>query len=133
MRLVITGTRNGHPDVERWMSAFGAKYGVPELTVLGDARGVDAQAFEFVNRQSWSYALLRANWKELGDGAGRERNERMIALASLDDWGLAFPGKNSPGTYHCLRLAEEKGLLIALNRRFKPPPKRRQRYTPPGG
>jgi hypothetical protein len=112
MKLVITGSRHGHPDVERWMLKFAIKHGLPELTIVGDAAGVDAQAWEFAVSHLWSYAFIRVKRALGSPEMFHDRNQRMVELASKGDWLLAFPGPRSRGTYDCMRRANERGLNV---------------------
>lgn len=112
VRLVITGSRYGHPDVERWMFAFAVKHGVPDLTIVGDATGVDDQAWQFAVTHLWSYAFIRVK-RALGNPEMfHDRNQRMVNLADKGDWLLAFPDAKSRGTYDCINRGKARGLNV---------------------
>ena len=113
MRVVVTGTREGRPDLVPWLVRFTDKHGIPELFVLGCARGVDAQALRLCHERRWSHAVVFADWA-LGKAAGHQRNQRMVDLATVGDWCLAFPGGASVGTWDCVRRAKAAGLQVAV-------------------
>lgn len=125
-RLVISGARGGHPDVERWLHHYGTGNGRPQLVILGDAHGVDAQAFVFCRRHRWPFAVLWAYWDELGKAAGNERNGRMVEIARPGDLFFGFPGPASVGTYDARDQAIALGLewYMAAAKAFPGPPPR---------
>lgn len=111
MRVLITGSRHGHPLVERWLTAWVERHGEPWF-VLGDATGVDAQAMELCEVRGWSYDRVTAVWALYGNRAGPERNGRMVALCEPGDVCLAFPAADSRGTRDCVRKARAAGLVV---------------------
>ena len=112
MKLLITGSRNGHPYVECAIDAFIAEFDIPEEFILGCANGVDAQANAFCYRRGYNKAIFVANWRKYGNDAGKRRNERMVqdCEGGGDDMFLAFPSGESRGTKHCMTLALFHGM-----------------------
>lgn len=110
MKLLVTGSRDGRRDVEHWLDRWLVKYGIPELVVLGDARGVDWQAMQWCKRHGLLYQVFVADWDNLGKAAGPARNEEMVRACSAGDHALGFPVGDSIGTYGCLSLARHAGL-----------------------
>lgn len=128
MRCVITGTRDGRADLWHWMYRFVAKYGAPELWILGDADGVDSDAGELCMREGWVHRIYYANWRTIGRYnplAGFERNKAMVLTADPGDFCLAFPSGSvhSKGTWHCIGEARARELrvhVIPHVRRIRP-------------
>jgi hypothetical protein len=104
--------------------------------LIGDAQGVDWNAYCFANKNSLQCALycadprrhelfskrlyekevyLPASWEVDGRRAGPLRNECMIAGA--DDLITIWDGR-SPGTYGAMRIAERLGVPVYP---FQPP------------
>lgn len=125
-RLVITGTRNGRPDVwdalDRWCGAFGT----PSVLVLGDQVGVDAGAADWARAykrdqrpgHDFEVKIERAARSARGRVASealRARTARMIDWCEPGDHLLALPDPyNSPGTWLCHLLGQRTGLLCAV-------------------
>lgn len=117
MQLLVTGTRNGRPDVELWLSRWQRKYGAPELLIVGGAKGVDTQAEIFGLRASWKVRVVpvtREQWRLLGGRAGHERNQQMVDLCAQGDHCLAFPSpvRRSAGTWDCVTRARAAQLAV---------------------
>lgn len=114
MRLVVTGSRFGFVGLEQWLDRWVKKYGAPELVILGDARGVDAQAREWAIKHGYTYIVHVADWQTHGKSAGPVRNQKMIDMANIGDWCVAFPKGESKGTYDCIRRAKQRGLFTFI-------------------
>jgi hypothetical protein len=123
MRVGITGSRNGHPQLEQWLAAWVERHGVPELFVLGDGRGVDASARDWVAERGYPYLVEVAHWRRLGSEAGPERNGRMVEAVLAGGPGgvfLSFPCPTSSGTWDCLRQARKRRLKCHTNKALLP-------------
>lgn len=115
MRLLVTGSRHGRDDVTYWLDRWVAKFGEPELVILGDShawvheRGVDLIAYEWVKQRGYKHvqelAHARLPWTE----RFRERDQRMANHLRRDDWALGFPVDDSRGTWLTLRFSAERG------------------------
>lgn len=112
MKVVITGTRKGRPDVSYWLRKFVDKHGVPTF-IIGDAPGVDGDALEICRAKKWPAVRCLVNPLLPSPERFHVRNQFMVDLASPGDWCLAFPGPDSRGTYDCMRRAKERGLQVA--------------------
>lgn len=114
MKLIVTGTRNGRDDVEDLLYQWSEEHGYPKEMLLGGARGVDEQAARWANDNAIDHRVFPANWELHGKSAGPKRNARMVQCASPDDWCLAFPDKDSRGTWNCVGLARKAGLHVQV-------------------
>lgn len=114
MRLLITGTRKGRIDVERWLERWAAKYAAPDELVVGGAPGVDTQAELYALRACWKVRVVPAEWRRWGARAGPLRNLAMVDLCGAGDHCLAFPAHGSRGTYDCVSRARAAGLSVFI-------------------
>jgi len=114
MKLVITGSRFGRADVEYWLDRWVRKYGVPDLIILGDARGVDAQARAWCIKHGYNHRVFVADWATHGKAAGPLRNQQMMDAADVGDWCIGLPAGEGAGTFDCLRRAKNRGLFIVV-------------------
>lgn len=110
--LVVTGTRYGRPDVNYWLARWADRHGIPARMHVGDALGVDRQAYDWAVARGVDRLVFQANWAAFGKGAGPSRNQRMVDAAEPGDWLLAFPMGESRGTRDCMRRGVERGLRV---------------------
>lgn len=116
-RVVVTGSRDGHPGVEAALFRLIEERGCPRLLIVGDAKGVDQQALLWAKQNGVPWEVLRADWDAHGKGAGPRRNGVMVGRASRPGAiGVcaAFPRKGSRGTWDCIRQAHEAGFEVVI-------------------
>lgn len=124
MRLGITGSRYGHPDLERWLRSWVARHGVPETFVVGDnedcEESVDWQAFLFCRRNVYRVLRVRKDASRPGRLKFHERNQMMVDIVRVEMPGafLGFPCARSRGTWDCLRRGEAAKVPTYVNRRL---------------
>ena len=111
MKLVVTGSRNGCPQVDYWLTRFVNEVCRPDLVILGCARGVDTQAKLWAQRLNLPYIVYRADWETHGKAAGPIRNREMVNAASRGDYCVAFLEQGSRGTLDCLTYAQKRHLI----------------------
>lgn len=116
-RLVVTGSRNGHPELSRWLTRWVDRFGKPEFAVVGDNDdtddSVDKRAHEFFAPLCMVVKvcvnpLLASPWRF------HDRNQRMVDSVLEGDWLLAFPDSESRGTYDCYRRGKKRGLQCRM-------------------
>ncbi len=76
---------------------------------VGDATGADALAAAWAEQRAIPFTVFVADWSRLGNGAGPERNLRMLN-ETKPDFVIAFPG--SKGTRNMVGLAEKAGVKV---------------------
>ena len=99
MKLLIAGSRS--------ITDFDlAKYIDEDVDVLlsGGAKGIDALAEEFADKNRLSKIILRPKYKIYGKGAPIKRNEELVKMA---DKILAVWDGKSKGTEHTIELAKK--------------------------
>ena len=110
---IVTGTRRNTRKrvVSHWLAMLS-----PDLVIVGDAAGVDAEAREFCHARGIDCIIVPAHWQKHGKAAGPRRNQIMAGLGRLfqdrgDDvvYG-AFPDEDSVGTHDAARRFEEAGI-----------------------
>lgn len=109
MDLIVTGSRFGHPDVDRWLDALLKRRGEPRVLYEGGARGVDEQARSWARRNAVKVETVHADWSD-GSCAGPDRNRAMVAMAKKPCVLVAFPDTSSKGTWDCYLRGVEAGL-----------------------
>ncbi len=109
-RVIVSGSRHGASPglVESLLAAL-----APEVVIEGGATGVD----ELARRWAWQHAVdshtYRAHWQHYGSAAGPERNARML-LCSEPDLVVAFPARDSRGTWDLIRRARAAGVKTVV-------------------
>ena len=112
MRLVITGTRRGRSDVWDTLTRYALKHGLPELVIVGDQTGVDAQAWQWAMENNASHARIYVKPQLMSPRRFHDRNQRMVDLAGPGDMCLGFPDQQSRGTFDCMKRARARGLEV---------------------
>lgn len=112
MKLVVTGTRRGRPDVAYWLDRWARRYGLPEVLIVGDADGVDAQAVMWCGETRPLLQRVVVNPLLASPHRYHDRNQRMVDAAEPGDHCLAFPDPESRGTWDCVRRARARGLRV---------------------
>lgn len=115
MRMLITGSRN-HDNKDLIVDSIefylGESY-IEDVTIIeGGARGADRIAREHGLDMGYSIETFNADWKQYGKKAGGIRNQKMVDSGA--DICLAFPLKNSIGTYDCVRRAKKSGIKTII-------------------
>lgn len=101
--------------VREWMRRYRAQFGPVDLWVLGGAMGVDTDAEGCCRDNDWPHAVLYPLYARYGQTeAPKRRNLDMVAMVAASRRGtfLAFPQRDSRGTYHCMTAAKHVGLTL---------------------
>jgi hypothetical protein len=112
--MLITGSRDGHPDVWNELAKYLVDRGNPSWLVLGDASGVDRQALEFACARGVFFVVHTADWTRYGSAAGPIRNQKMVDCAGSSARALAFPHGKSTGTRGCVKLCRAAGIVVRV-------------------
>lgn len=109
-RVVVSGSRHGAtPElVESLLGLLS-----PEVVIEGGAAGVDERARRWAWRHGVDNHTYRAHWQHYGRAAGPERNARML-LCSDPDLVVAFPARDSRGTWDLIRRARAAGVKTVV-------------------
>ncbi len=117
--LLVTGSREGHSLVRAVLNRWVAKHGEPDVVVLGDALGVDTEAYGWTREHEYRFEVLRAEWETFGPSAGPRRNTAMVDFAKGSAWSygtmahcVAFPVGEAKGTRGCMALALKAGFDV---------------------
>jgi hypothetical protein len=113
MKLAVSGTREGSPDVVELLDGWVEIHGKPDLVIVGCARGVDSQARAWAKRRGYPLEVVVAEWEKYGrKKAGFLRNQAIVDRLDPGDHLVAFPGRGN-GTYDCMQRAERRrGVVI---------------------
>jgi hypothetical protein len=110
MRVLVCGGRN-YDDFEficSCLDKLNLKHGI-DLIIEGGARGADAHAAIWADKNKIPRCTFHANWKNLGNKAGPIRNKNMIEFGN-PDCVVAFSG--GVGTKGMIRLAKESNINV---------------------
>lgn len=77
--------------------------------VEGGARGADRLAQYFTSDFNIQHKLFKADWDNLGKGAGHIRNREM---AKYSDFGIGFWDGKSKGTQNMIQTMEKLGKKV---------------------
>lgn len=112
-RLVIAGSRDDvtYQQVEDAIDMWVEVNGVPDLVIVGGARGVDTYAQTEAEIRDWKVLVLRADWALHGKRAGYLRNKEM-AMAGTHL--LALRANRSRGTGMMIDLANDFDLEVTV-------------------
>jgi len=110
-RVLVTGSRTW-TDTQAIRDALAAVWGDGTAVLVSGACPGGADRLAEQCWTSWGGTVERhpADWDRYGRAAGPRRNTAMVALGA--DVCLAFPLGASPGTRHCMRMANAAGMPI---------------------
>ena len=104
MKIAIVGSRDWPVNPQKiWRYIDRLDPGV-DVILSGAARGVDSIAAAYGRKNNFRVMEFKADWDNLGRGAGYIRNEALVAAA---DKVVAFWDGESKGTKHSIDLALE--------------------------
>lgn len=110
MIVMVTGSRNWSDAGEIRVELMRLPQGT--TVIHGGARGADNLAGFIARDIGLSVITFPANWKEFGKRAGPIRNQDMIERHP--DLVLAFPLRDSVGTWDCVRRAEKDRIQVRI-------------------
>lgn len=110
MRILVCGGRDfDRGDVlERVLDEVHKNKEVT-LVIQGCAKGADTLGWLWARKKGIELWSFRADWKHHGNAAGPLRNQKMIDEGK-PELIVAFPTKNSRGTWDMVRRAEKAGI-----------------------
>jgi len=125
--LVVTGSRH-HQDKDLIhkhldQALLTAKLRDGALILLeGGAQGADRIAQDWAKANSVAHVCVKPDWQKYGKAAGMIRNQAMVDkavnLAKEYDsdflFGLAFPLKESKGTWDCIRRMNKARFTVRI-------------------
>jgi len=108
MRTIVAGSRylTNSDIIEEGIAASG--FAITEV-VSGGARGTDFLGEQWAKKNGIACSVFPADWDRYGKSAGPIRNAQMANHAEAL---IAFPAKDSVGTYDMIRKAKKKGLQV---------------------
>ena len=117
MRLIVSGSRTitDRDWVRRKLDKLTAN--LKEVVVIvGDARGVDAIAYDWALDHGWTVRKHHADWDKHKKAAGPIRNGEMVEDAGPKGVLIAIWDGKSPGTKNCIDRARKAGLKVRVVR-----------------
>lgn len=114
MKLIIAGSRtfNNYNLLEYEVKKFILKHSPKSLIIIsGTANGADKLGELFAKNYNIQIEAYPANWNEFGKRAGPIRNKEMVDNATH---AIYFWDGKSSGTANCIKLAQEKQLIIEV-------------------
>ena len=110
IRVAIVGSREfkDYELLKSTMIGFAKDYGKPTSVVSGGARGADKLGEKWARENKIDLTLFKPDWST-GKHAGLDRNHDIVREATHV---VAFPSKNSRGTFHTIKLAKQRKLPV---------------------
>lgn len=115
MVIGIIGTRTPTIDYDKWLRLLLSHIDMSKVTqvVSGGARGIDSYAMRFASKYQRPFTIFQPEYSKYGRAAPLIRNIDIIRIADLV---VAFPSKNSRGTFHAIREAKKRNIpVIVIN------------------
>ena len=110
MRLLVTGSRH-FQDAELVLRKI-TEYD-PDVIIEGGASGADSLAVRAGIQLGIFVEQYHANWEKYGRAAGPLRNQEMLDRGK-PDVVLAFPLKDSKGTWDMVKRAKDAGIPVEV-------------------
>lgn len=110
-RLAIVGSR-GFANLAA-VRQFVGRLRPSTVVVSGGARGVDQVAVEAAKARGLAVDIFPADWDRYGRSAGFKRNKELVDSV---DGLVAFWDGQSRGTWHSVRLAQQRGIWLRVFR-----------------
>jgi hypothetical protein len=111
MRILVCGSRNWS-DAVAIETAIAARSSSPTI-IHGGATGADEIAHGLARMHGWPVEVYPADWQQHGKAAGPLRNQKMLDEGK-PDVVLAFPVKDSRGTWDMIRRARAAGIPMEI-------------------
>lgn len=110
MKILVSGSRYlSDPQLIRDVFEDFFKEYPKGILIHGGAKGVDRFIGELAKEAGYEVIECKPDWEKFGKGAGIIRNQEMVDNYS-PDLLIAFPIKESKGTFHTIKYAEKKGI-----------------------
>lgn len=115
--VLVTGSRTWEDAeaIERALLRVTKDQALVKL-VHGGAKGADQLAHKVAVKHGWQHKVYVPDWHNLGRGAGLARNGDMLSKEKRVDVVLAFPTKDSRGTWDMVTKAKRAGLRVEVDR-----------------
>lgn len=120
MKILVTGSRKWTNTKVIEQAILDAK---AQIVVHGAAPGADFIAEAVCKKHQINYRGYPAKWNRIGKSAGPQRNTEMLNAEHLFsttgiDLCLAFPMKDSIGTYDMMEQAAHAGIRVLVDTRY---------------
>lgn len=114
MRVLVCGGRDFNNNNLFLETMFHHLPEDEEIEIIsGMARGADQFAVLFAEAYEFKLHEFPADWETYGKAAGPIRNQQMLDEGH-PDLVIAFPTKNSRGTWDMVRRAEKAGVKVIV-------------------
>ena len=115
MKIAIIGTRSPTISYNDWLMLLLSHIDVSTMSevISGGAKGIDSYAKRFAQAFKRPLTEYLPEYSKFGRTAALMRNVDIVKSADLV---VAFPSKNSRGTYHAIREAKKRDIpVIVIN------------------
>jgi len=114
--LAIIGGRDftDYNLFKKHVDEYVATAGRPARVISGGARGCDTLAERYATEEKIPFEAIRPKYRK-GGGVDRQApKDRNVLIIQACSRVLAFPTQNSRGTWHAIRVAEQKGKALEV-------------------
>lgn len=115
MKVGVIGSRHfGRYDiVKQHLMMWEQEHGEITTIISGGASGADSMAMKYAIEFKKNRIVHPALWGEYGKAAGPIRNQLIV---NDSDHIIAFPDKNSVGTWITIEMAQKAGVPVTIIR-----------------
>ena len=111
LKIAVVGSRTftNYELIKKTLDTYKKKEDI--FIISGGARGADSLAQRYAKENGLSILIIYPNYRKFGKKAPLIRNREIVENCDLV---IAFPDKNSRGTWHTIQVARKMGKPVKI-------------------